>query len=63
MVAEQRDYKPDAQNAAEAIEEAKAMARAEGRRVRTLARIRTRGTNGRYTVTLAVDADVPEAAP
>lgn len=53
MTAEQRDYRTSAGKPEDAIEEAKQAARAEGRRIRTLGRIR--GTPGRYIVTLAVE--------
>lgn len=55
MTVEQKDYPTEARgNPAAAVEEAKAAAKAEGRRIRTVARIRSR-SGDRYIVTLALD--------
>lgn len=55
MTAEQRVFYPKVQHdPAAAVEEAKALARADGLRVRTVARVKSRSA-GRYTVTLAVE--------
>jgi hypothetical protein len=54
-VTEQRAFYPKVQHdPAAAVEEAKDLARAEGLRIKTVARLKSR-SNGRYTVTLAVE--------
>jgi hypothetical protein len=53
VTVEQRDYRSRATKPGDAVEEAKATARGDEVRVKTVARIR--GVPGRYIVTLAVE--------
>lgn len=53
MTVEQRDYRSRAVKPEQAVEDAKATARVDEVRIKTVARIR--GVPGRYIVTLAVE--------